>query len=68
MPPAATWMVIVIEVSQRRTNTLRHHLHVGSKKKIQMSDSQNRKELTVTDNTLTVTKREGRRDELGVWD
>ena len=68
LPPAATWMVIASEVSQRKTNTLRYHLHVGSKKRIQINDSRNRKGLTVTDNTLTVTTREGRRDKLGVWD
>ena len=54
-------MIIASEVSQRKTDTVRYHLYVGSKKKnkIQMNNSQNRKELRVTDNTLKATKREG---------
>ena len=53
-------MIIASEVSQRKTDTMRYHLYVGSKKKnkIQMNNSQNRKELRVTDNTLKATKRE----------
>ena len=41
MPFAATWMdldiIILSEVSQRKTNTICYHLYVDSKKMIQMN-------------------------------
>ena len=44
MPFAATWMnpegTVLGEVSQRKTNTIRYHLYVESKKKSQTQEKQ----------------------------
>ena len=48
MPFAATWMEIIIltEVSQRKTNIMWYHLHTGSFKKSKLTSLQNRNRLT----------------------
>ena len=74
MPSAPTRMYPVIitpnEVSQRKTNTVWYHLHVGSKNIIQMNLFTSRDRLTDIENQLMVTKGEkGERkinEELGM--
>ena len=70
---AARWMdlevIILSEVSHRKTNILGHHLYVGSKIMIQMN-LLTKQRLTDFENKLMVTK-EGRvgrdrRDKLGI--
>ena len=50
MPFAATWtdleIIILSEVSERQTSIMCYHLHVESKKRIQMNFLQNRNRLT----------------------
>ena len=57
----AAWMdleiIILSEVGQRKTNIIRYHLYVESKKMIQMN-LQNRNRLTDVVNKLVVTKGE----------
>ena len=71
---AATWMdlqiIILSEVSQRKTNIIWYHLYVESKKMIQMNL------FTKQKHTFRHRKqtygywrgKDGRRDKLGIWD
>ena len=64
MPFVATWMdleiIILSEVSQRKTNIIWYHLYVGSKKWYKWTDLQNRNRLIDIENKLMVTKGERR--------
>ena len=60
---------MISESSQRRTNTVRYHFYVESKKIIQMNVYTSRNRLTDIEDKLVVTKggreRQGR---LRIWD
>ena len=62
MPSAATWMnleiIILIKVSQRKTNTMWYHLYVESKIWYKSTYLQNRNRFTIIGNKLMVTKEE----------
>ena len=53
-------------VRQRKTNTIWYHLYAEFK--MTHMNLQNRNRLTDTENKLMVTKWEGGKDKLGVWD
>ena len=65
-------MIILSEVSQRKTNITWYHLYVESKKMIQINYLQNRNRLTDIENKLMITKgergREGQIRSLGLAD
>ena len=68
MPFVATWMdleiIILSEVSQRKTNIIWHHLYVESKKNdTNETYLKNRNRLTNIENELMVAK--GERDREG---
>ena len=71
---AATWMqldiIILSEVSQKKTNIIGYHFYVESKIWHKWIDLQNRNRLRDTENRLTVAKgeQERERDRLVVWD
>ena len=74
MPFAATWMGLEImrlsEVSQTKTDTIRYHLYVESKKMIQMNLFTKQKQ-THRLRKQTYSYQRGNmagRDKLGVWD
>ena len=60
MPFAATWtdleIIILSEVSQKKTNIIWYHLYVESKKMMQMNYLHNRNRLIDIENKLMVTK------------
>ena len=60
MPFSATWMdleiIILNEVNQTKTNIIRYHLYVESKKWIQMNLVAEQKWLTDFENKFRVTK------------
>ena len=69
---AAAWMdqeiIILGEVSQTETNTIRNHLYVESKKKIQMNLYTKQKQ-THRHRKQPYGYQTGRRgDKLGIWD
>ena len=72
MPFAATWMEIIIltEVSQRKTNIMWYHLHTESFKKSKLTSLQNRNRLTKKKKkNLWLPKGTVKKgDKLGVWD
>ena len=73
MPFAATWMEIIIltEVSQRKTNIMWHHLHTESFKKSKLTSLQNRNRLTKKKKKKNLWLPKGtvkKGDKLGVWD
>ena len=60
-------MVIPNEVSQRKTNTVWYHLHVGFENIIQMNLLTSSDRLTDIENKLTVTKGERGARKIGAW-
>ena len=67
-----TWMqleiLILSELSQRKTNTIRYHLYVESKIWPKRTYLQNRKRLTDVENRLVVAKGDGERVGCtGTW-
>ena len=72
MPLAATWMdleiIILSEISQRKTNIIWYHIYVESKKMIQWTYIQNRNRPTDIKSNLWLPKGKGWRDKLGGWD
>ena len=63
MPFAATWMdidiIILSEISQRKTNIIWYHLYVESKKNSTTELIYKTEKLTDMENRLTVTKGKG---------
>ena len=61
------WMdlenVVISEISQRKTNTVRYHFYVESKKQYKWMYTQNRNGLTDIETKLVVTK--GGRERQG---
>ena len=70
MPFAAAWMEIIIltEVSQRKTNIMWYHLHMESLKKCKLTSLQNRNRLTKKKNLWLPKGTMKKGDKLGVWD
>ena len=63
MPLAATWMdleiIILSEISQRKTNIIWYHIYVESKKMIQWTYIQHRNRPTDIKSNLWLPKRKG---------
>ena len=74
MPFSATWMdleiIILSEVSQRKTNTLRYHLYVGSKKVMLQPNLFTKQKWTHRYRKETYVYQKGKVgwDILAIWD
>ena len=72
VPFAATWMqpeiIILSEVSQRKTNIIWHHLYVKSKKMIQMNLFMKQTHRHRKQTYGYQRGKVGGRDKLGIWE